>query len=62
MSLKDIKWDASTSGVRRITLPWAVLFLTIKWFGTSLAAWSYWWVLAACFPVLTLILGRLGLL
>jgi hypothetical protein len=36
-------------------------FIAIKTFGTSLAAWSWWWVLLPILPLLSLIVKGLGL-
>lgn len=36
-------------------------FITIKMVGTSLAAWSWWWLLLPIVPVLSIFVQRLGL-
>jgi hypothetical protein len=42
-------------------VPWGVMFVVIKVWGSALAAWSWWWVLLPAYPDLYLILGKLGL-
>lgn len=37
-------------------------FIVIKVWGTSLATWSWWWILLPCIPVWALILQKLGLM
>ena len=37
-------------------------FIIIKVAGTSLATWSWWWILLPIVPVLVLILQKMGLL
>lgn len=32
-------------------LPWFTMFIALKWFGTSLVAWSWWWVLWPSLPI-----------
>jgi len=47
-----------------ISLLWALsfwLFLAAKVAGTSLAAWSWWWILVPIVPILGLAVQRFGL-
>lgn len=47
-----------------ITFIWGLVFwsfITIKIAGTSLAAWSWWWVLLPIVPMLSLVVKALGL-
>ncbi len=37
------------------------LFIGIKLFGTSLATWSWWWILLPLIPLLSLLILKLGL-
>lgn len=37
------------------------LFIAIKLAGTSLAAWSWWWLLLPIVPLLALVVQHLGL-
>jgi fatty acid desaturase len=37
------------------------LFIAIKLAGTSLAAWSWWWLLLPIVPVLALLVQKVGL-
>ena len=41
---------------------WLLMFIIIKVGGTSLASWSWWWVLLPIVPDLVLILKKAGLL
>ena len=36
-------------------------FIAIKLAGTSLAGWSWWWLLLPIVPVLSLVVKRIGL-
>lgn len=37
------------------------LYFAIKWFGTALAAWSWWWLLLPYVPVFYLLVKNWGL-
>ncbi len=41
---------------------WLIAFIVLKLGGTSLAAWSWWWLLLPIVPVLVVLCQRLGLL
>ncbi len=41
---------------------WLLLFVIIKLGGTSLATWSWWWLLLPVVPVFVLLFQKLGLL
>ena len=46
------------------TLLWMLTFwgfVAVKIAGTSLAAWSWWWILLPIVPMLSLLVVRLGL-
>lgn len=40
---------------------WFVLFIAIKLAGTSLAAWSWWWIFLPIIPILALVVQKMGL-
>lgn len=39
---------------------WLLLFVLVKVAGTSLAAWSWWWLLFPIVPGLAFIIDKLG--
>ncbi len=39
---------------------WILMFLIIKIGGTSLASWSWWWILLPIVPDLVFIIQKLG--
>lgn len=48
-----------------LSLIWPITFwafLVIKWLGTSLAAWSWWWLLLPPVPTFWLALAKMGAL
>jgi hypothetical protein len=47
--LEFVMSDTSTTVTVR-TVPWLVVFIIIKLFGTVLADWSWWWVLLPVVP------------
>lgn len=53
----SVTYNTSTFGV-----PWLLIFLVIKLGGTSLAAWSWWWIFFPIVPVLVVACKALGLL
>ena len=42
------------------TFPWLVMFVLIKVAGTTLANWSWWWLLFPVVPDLAFIFTKLG--
>lgn len=47
---------------RQPTLWFLWAFLAIKIYGTSLVAWSWWWLLCPVIPVTVLLAQRIGIL
>lgn len=49
---------ATSSAIANI--PFFTIFLCIKWYGVTLAGWSYWWCLWPSMPTVWLVLSKLG--
>ncbi len=45
-----------------LTSLWLLAFLVLKLGGSSLAAWSWWWLLLPIVPVLVVVFQRLGVM
>ncbi len=53
---------SNTKVVYRSSGVWLIVFVCVKWFGTALAGWSWWWVLMPIVPDVWLICQKAGLL
>jgi hypothetical protein len=56
VSNKKVNLKLNLTGV------WLLAFLVLKLGGSSMAAWSWWWLLLPIVPVLVVVFQRLGVM
>lgn len=54
--------STTTSSSGGFSIPWLLIFVIVKVWGSAFAAWSWWWVLLAIVPCVWVFLEKVGML